>query len=322
MSNSGKKINYSLRPSKNIERKMMRDMFLRVGHIYNLNDYTYLGFGSKYFEDFSLFHKSLHINKMISIEGDTNNRKRYEFNKPFDCIEIHFGMSNEVLPKLEYNNPIIAWLDYDSRFNQTMLFDLSLLAQRVKKGSVIALSYNSETYSSNDLVDESNRTISYRDKFVELVGEENVPTSLDERGWSKHSNFCNFIQNAVKSTLEVALKERNDAALVNNKLKALQLMYFRYADGQKMTTLVYFLYEDGDDISRCRFDDLYFYRSNSEAYNIETPNLTLKEIRHLNELMPLEDERKVCLKVFNSKDVKLFKANYRYFPSFTEVESY
>ncbi|HYX17747.1 MAG TPA: O-methyltransferase, partial [Nostoc sp.] len=41
--------------------------------------YRYVGFGSTYFSDFILFHKSLHIEDMISIEKDKYAKTRFEY---------------------------------------------------------------------------------------------------------------------------------------------------------------------------------------------------------------------------------------------------
>ena len=113
MSNSGRKINYAVRPAKNIERKMMRDLFTRLRTFGRLEDYRYIGFGSKYFSDFILFHKSLNILEMISIESDIHNQARYEFNKPFSDIKMEWGRSTERLPEIVINKKkSIYWLDY------------------------------------------------------------------------------------------------------------------------------------------------------------------------------------------------------------------
>ncbi|MGI2146656.1 O-methyltransferase [Shewanella frigidimarina] len=324
MSNSGQKINYSLRPSKNIERKMMRDMFQKVGYFSRLSDYSYIGFGAKYFEDFSLFHKTLHIDTLISIEGDNNNRQRYDFNKPFKCIDIKFGMSTDVLPTLNYDGKVIVWLDYDSRFNNKMLSDLNILVEKVKSGSIISLSYNSETYNDQDLGLLDGHQLTYKDKFTELVGGDNIPSSFDERGWHNHGNFCKFIRSAIITTLQQSIKERNDGSEVNDSIDFKQIMYFRYADGQKMTTLSFVIYKslEKDKINACRFEDLYFHRNSDVAYDIKVPNFTLKEIRHLNENMPLDNDTSLNKKVFSAKDVEIFKDNYKYFPSYTEIESF
>jgi hypothetical protein len=323
MSNSGRKINYSLRPAKNIERKMMRDMFQRLNAYSSLSEYMYIGFGAKYFEDFSLFHRQLHIDKMISIESDMTNKKRYEFNKPFSCIDIMFGMSNHVLPKIQYTNKVVAWLDYDSRFNLDMLNDLGYLAGTVDSGSTISISYNSEIYSQGDLGSKDGKVLSYKDKFIELVGSENIPATFDERGWLDHSNFSKFLRGAALSRMERVINERNATVLGGDKFCFKQVMYFNYADGSKMTTLSYIVFKETerDLIDGCRLTELSFYRESDDDYCIEVPNLTLKEIRFLSEVMPSTEVKPIEPKIFAVKDVELFKMNYKYFPNFTEIES-
>ena len=163
-----------------------------------LSSYQYVGFGAKYFIDFHLFHKSLHIDKMVSIESDTNNRKRYNFNKPFDCIEMKFGNSQDVLPKLDLSIPTIIWLDYDSRFKLTMLDDLSTIISNISPGSIFSFSYNAETYSKADLSTAEGKlpADAYKQKFIEIVGEDNIPPSFSERGWTKQTQFKKIFKRA------------------------------------------------------------------------------------------------------------------------------
>ncbi len=65
MSSSFEKINYNLRPNKCIERKMMCETLSRLSHLEHLHNYRYIGLGSPYFSDFSLFHKNLGITELI-----------------------------------------------------------------------------------------------------------------------------------------------------------------------------------------------------------------------------------------------------------------
>jgi hypothetical protein len=80
---SFKQFDYSLRPSKQVERKAMVEVLLSLSKAgYNIPDYGYIGFGSVYYVDFIMFHKYLFINKMVCVEwGDIERRMR--FNKPF-----------------------------------------------------------------------------------------------------------------------------------------------------------------------------------------------------------------------------------------------
>ena len=56
--------------------------------------------GAKYFTDFLLFHNEFGVTDMISIEAERERAMRYEFNKPLKSIQMIYGTTNEVLPKL------------------------------------------------------------------------------------------------------------------------------------------------------------------------------------------------------------------------------
>src|SRR5260221_7695756 len=109
---SARRINYSLRPAKQAERKMICEVLRGLSAFRPLDDYQYVGMGALHFADFTMFHKELGISRMFSIEGDGNTR-RFDFNKPFDCIEMLFGMSTAMLQRrVDWSTPTILWLDY------------------------------------------------------------------------------------------------------------------------------------------------------------------------------------------------------------------
>lgn len=111
---SYEKINYSLRPAKNIERKMLCEVITRLSLIQSIEKYRYIGFGSPYFTDFVLLHKMFGINDLISIEKDKFNEARFIFNKPYSCIDMMFEDSHDALKKIKnWKKPTILWLDYD-----------------------------------------------------------------------------------------------------------------------------------------------------------------------------------------------------------------
>ena len=64
---SFEKFNYSLRPAKNIERKMFCEVFARLSRISPLRSYRYIGFGANTFVDFTLFHQRLGITDMVTL---------------------------------------------------------------------------------------------------------------------------------------------------------------------------------------------------------------------------------------------------------------
>ena len=70
MAGSYRMVNYALRPAKAIERQMMGEALRRLHPFQRVEAYRYVGFGSIYFSDFQLVHRTLGLNSMISIEKD------------------------------------------------------------------------------------------------------------------------------------------------------------------------------------------------------------------------------------------------------------
>ena len=137
------KVDYSIRPAKSIERKMLAETLQRLWRLDRLDQYRYVGFGSAYFTDFTLLHKTLGINEMISIEKDIGDQKRYEFNRPFACISLAFGNSHEVLPLLEWDGKkSIVWLDYEDSLNKQKLDDIECVCTEAEPGSVLVVTVN------------------------------------------------------------------------------------------------------------------------------------------------------------------------------------
>lgn len=324
MANSGRKIDYRLRPAKNIERKMIRDVLLRLSSFGIFSEYQYVGFGSKYFVDFVLMHKYLGIDEMISIEADSTNRNRYKFNKPYECIDVRFGHSGEVLPTLRLTKKSIYWMDYDSPFNKSMLSDLSTIVEVCPSGTVVFLSYNSEPYKLGDLKSEFNDIDEgfYRRKFENVFGHEFIPIGFDERGYSNKVNYSKFIRGCLHAQLDSTLSKRNVSLSDEKRITYKQVSYFDYSDGTNMSTLGFIIVDNNDLhlIDRCRVGDLYFYSESDICYEIKAPNLTSKETRFLMEKMPSKGNIEYDSRIFTEKDVNEFKANYKYYPSFMEID--
>ncbi len=97
---SFRQFDYRLRPNKGAERKMLIEAFRRLNFFEPVKNYRYVGFGSTTFADFILIHRALNITDMISIEKRTDYQARFDFNKPFDCVDMKYGTSSEILPEL------------------------------------------------------------------------------------------------------------------------------------------------------------------------------------------------------------------------------
>jgi hypothetical protein len=63
-----------------------------------------------------------------------------------------------------------------------------------------------------------------------------------------------------------------------------------------------------------------FVRTGEESYVIKVPNLTYREIRHLDKLLP-SDQSKIELQLnIPPQDIENYAATYRYFPTFGETD--
>src|SRR5580658_2775376 len=119
-----KQLLYSQRPSKYIERLIIAEMLRRLEpHVGALEDYRYVGFGGLEFADFDLFHRSLGIKKMISIEKSMEKIERYLFNRPFDGISVLEGHAKQHLATLSWNELNIVWLDYTDQLTMDVVGD-------------------------------------------------------------------------------------------------------------------------------------------------------------------------------------------------------
>ena len=158
------KFDYTLRPSKQVERKLLIELVHRLGTEmtgYDIKRYTYLGFGSVYYTDFVLFHKHLYIDRMICVESE-NIPKRMEFNRPYDFVDIHMAPFSDVLPLLDRERRYFMWLDYDTSISLQQMGDIRGAIRVLAPGSII---------------------------LITVDGEPRIPADLDAARLSKHEKM-------------------------------------------------------------------------------------------------------------------------------------
>lgn len=140
-------VNYSLRPSKTIQRAIVFDGVRVVRDALSIDRQVYIGFGSVWFTDFVAAHRSLGIDDMISIEANDIGFRRAKFNAPYACVEVRHGLSSLVLPELRKDErlghrPWLLWLDYDSEFTETIASDLRWAVENAPSDSILLTTFN------------------------------------------------------------------------------------------------------------------------------------------------------------------------------------
>lgn len=317
MSKTYEKINYRVRPAKSIERKMLCDSFRLLNEFENIGNYRYIGFGSTYFSDFYLFHKQLNINNMISIEqNDTeNDKKRFEFNRPFSCVTIKFGIAGDILPTLKWdNNRTILWLDYDSPLSLPVLTDISHFISSAITGSVIIITVKANIRNKQ----KKEKEIDTLKDLLEC--DDKIPFEITNEDFRGRWGTANIFRKIIINEIEDILTSRNGVHSSEDKLIFKQLYNFNYADGTEMLTVGGILFDEGSkqNFDNCDFDSLEFIKGSDEPYKINVPKLTIREIKYLEQLLPNELNTKAPF--IPSKDRDNYSKLYRYFPVYTESE--
>lgn len=313
------KLNYALRPAKNVERKMLCESFAKLARIENLSKYRYVGMGAVAFVDFSLFHQRLGINDMISVEQYDDREHRIKFNRPYSCIKMKYGKTETVIPQMRWaSKRHIVWLDYDDHLNLQMLTDVQYLAARVKSGSVIAVTVTADLPDDPDPTKPKAKA--HLDKLRASLGNDKVSPQLQPSDLAQWGT-AGIYRDIIHADIEQAIRDRNDlAATEDEKVEYKQLFYFHYQDGTKMLTVGGIILNTHDSklLKMNHFSGLEFIRQDNNSYLIQSPNLTLKEMRLLDSRLPA---KKLRLPTWLPKDeCEKYKMLYRFFPSFIEVE--
>jgi hypothetical protein len=306
-------INYSIRPSKSIERKMLVEGFRLLAPFADVDTYAYVGFGSTFFTDFAMVHRALGIRDLLSIERDTEKKDRFEFNKPYKCIRMSFKTSTEALPvDVKWDKRVIAWMDYDGRLNDSVLADVSFFCDLASSGSVLVI-----TVQAN-----SDRRGKRVKKLRERIDPTKTPSDLTEDAleeWGTASVYYRILTNEIKT----ALVHRNGGRDTDQRVQFQQLFHFTYADGAKMLTLGGVLYSAAEAASfnKCKFSEkLEFVRAGADAYHLVAPSLTLREVQHLDKQLPSTPAELVSSPSVPAEDLQHYRRLYRYFPRFAESE--
>ena len=309
---SYERINYALRPAKNMERKMIVETFSRLRGFYSLDSYRYIGFGSPYFADFSLVHRQLGIPELLCIERETDDAERFEFNRPFDCINLVFDNASAVLPALEWaERPSMIWLDYDDPMSSAILSDIDVVCASVATGSFLVVTVCNNVNDFGGMPDERLEGLrtAIGDKLpADVIPSDATPEKFGALLWRVLDSEIRYILNARGAALRQSLKFEYD-----------QILHFDYRDGARMLTLGGVIYQNGQrgHFVQCDFESLPFRRWDSQVCKIAPPPLTFKEIRALNAQLPGDD---VSLPGVPRRQIRQYAEHYRYFPNYVDAE--
>jgi hypothetical protein len=236
---SGATIPYHLRHNKAIDRNLFIDLLARVGRWVNISDYTYVGFGGPYLEEFKLLHGHLRVSKMISLEEAPNVLLRQRFNLPVSCIDLRQCTSTAFISSHEFIEPSIVWLDFTDPSKIGMqLAELELLVRKLKPNDVARITVNASPDALGKSKNPQDDLQQYRCTRAQDVLAGYCPGNL--RGNDVTSkNYPATLLRAIENAAKKGMDTKSDCVL--EPLTALS-----YADGQQMLTVTMAILEKED----------------------------------------------------------------------------
>lgn len=312
---SYEKIDYSIRPNKALERRLL---FQRLAELQiGLVDYEYVGFGSMWFVDFLLAHRMLGISTLVSVEA--GDAARAEFNRPLGCIKVMEGISTDYLRDRQWDRHGLFWLDYDGPLDECVMEDLDVLENKALAGDLLFITVNANHTSYATKFED------FIERMRELFGDL-VPSSPKEsESWGRRRTpkmLASLIFKSIRSGLQKRGARREFLPMAN----------LVYADGATMLTV------GGSFVARGatqRVGAQWFSSQlpslgdESEQVELQVPVLTRREKIALDRLVPgaaaeiikeLRTTRKE-LSFLRDRDIRRYVEWYRHFPVFADIAS-
>jgi hypothetical protein len=321
MSPSFKRIDYSLRPAKHAERRMLCDIFRRLTPFGRIEEYVYVGFGSVWFSDFALFHRSLGIKDMVSIEQVETAQERIDDNKPFRIL-VDYRSASKALLDLDWTRNQFLWLDYDDPLSPNMLLDMRTITQRAGSGTVLTVSVQCTQArqiadAHADFAVDKTTPLS---RFISAFDRQRVPPATAEDqlyGWQ----FGALSRAMVLQEIEAELAVRNQTS-PDTEMTFQPICEIEYEDGAKMTTVVGIFCSPNDLalLEECNFETLDFLPPEPHPIRISVPKLTIREFKKLESQLPLAPGSELQLGSIPISEARNFSTMYRYFPNFAVLE--
>lgn len=318
---SFEKINYLLRPSKQVERKLIVEALQKLSKGgYFIHDYSYLGLGSIYYADFILFHKYLLIDSMICAEK-ANVPKRMEFNKPYAFIDLRKGAVSDVIPTLNRTRKHLVWLDYDYILDQEKLDDIRGCLYTLAPGSILIITVTADPIHLSGLLDpveakgmtDEEKQKQACSRLSDLIGIH-LGRSLNLGDISKRE-LPHTIAVAVRNYINTCLASRSE-------MEFFQLFNFAYADNMQMLSLGGIIDTRGaiENINASGIYDIGFTTSGENPVRISVPPLTIREKIWLEKHMVKNPDPPAELAFeIDMESVETFVKYYRHYPVYYET---
>ena len=312
---------YHLRPNKYVDRQIFAEVLKSLSRNIEIQNYMYIGMGSYMFDDFKLLHNTLGIEKMCSLEADSITYKRAVFNKPLKCIKIIQQSTTDYIANMNPDEDHhIVWLDYTKPAEIGNQFDdFCRLISLLNEYDIIRITLNANPTSLGKPNSDDGNLWEYRLEELRNRLGDFVPTSVAPD---------NLIKKGYPLVLLSCLKKAYLKTVENDCRYFIPLYSTVYDDNTQMLTLTGILVMNQDKVSLFKQNKelkKYCNFSWDKPLNIFMPELTPKEVVHINNELPIKSEGKLIGKKYDY----VFKSNpdalqsylkfYKEYPNFHTI---
>jgi hypothetical protein len=315
---SFRKISYLLRPSKQVERKLILETLHRLADIgYPIRDYRYVGFGSIFFADFRLLHRYLYIRDMLCVEATASPREML-LNRPYEFIDLEFRQYSSVLPMLDSARPHVVWLDFDNAIDQELIDDLVSSITNLARGSVLIVTVRAQPPRARQPYEQ--RGCHETRKVAELARLNRLLRRFglaETSGAMSREKYAGLMSKLLAAAIRGAVLRRP-----GGNIQFHQLFNYRYADGDQMYTIGGLL---DSTYARRRLRkggilDLDFVtpRLGAEPREISVPILTNRERVYLDQHLASLRAKPGTIFGLDAEGLTNYAWLQRHYPSFTE----
>ena len=320
---------YQLRPNKAVDRELFLSLLSRLSGTLRLENYTYIGLGGPFLEDFRLVHSRLGVQQMVCIEAEKAVHERQCFNRPVPSVECVHNTLEDYIDSANIENSVILWFDYTDPKSVTK--QISRFAETVASVPIhsilrITLNANPESLGKpepldiqtppNGLKNETDpRPTLYEWRLARLRNRLGVlfPTQTQAADMAR-SVFGRVLLQALKLAVSNELLSTPDRTIS-------WMLATHYADGQAMVTATLLVLPVGIEVDTIT-KTWNFYSTPDNPLLLDMPVISTRERLTLESNWGRSPEMSYEFphSALAEDPIEAFKRYYRVFPHYSRVD--
>lgn len=139
---------YHLRTNKAVERLLFIELLRRLDRELpkHVEDYTYVGLGGPYLEDFNTIYAAFGNQRMISLELKEHVLSRQKLNQPYSRLKLTLSSTREFVDEFQsQRDPLIVWFDYEQADWKNQLIECCDLLPKLPSMSIFKVTLPGST---------------------------------------------------------------------------------------------------------------------------------------------------------------------------------